>query len=306
VANPNDYSLFANSGWDGNWFVGYGNGWIKKLPAPPPADYAHAFLGAKLGRMKTQPPVGRPPEFNPIPGEIWMAIASTSVWTKAQEMKLTSTEDIPLDGSPEYALENIGESEWFWVEIPLSAVNRSGDNYLALWSPTPELISVTSAPVLAAAWGGKDINSWVVKDIKGEPPRDPTHALSTGISIFQPAMAIKLIPAGPTHPQHVRVVAWQNGTDDHVKPVITGSVEGESIERVWVEYKPAKREKDAWAPVGRSFWKAPYMFSLDQTKLPTGKNLLRLASVNIWEEKSVSEPVEIDVAPIHSKEKSAK
>ena len=33
--NPNDYSLFANAGWDGNWYVGYNNGWIKKLPPIP-------------------------------------------------------------------------------------------------------------------------------------------------------------------------------------------------------------------------------------------------------------------------------
>src|SRR5258708_7528191 len=52
VPNPNDYMLFANAGWDGNWYVGYNNGWIKRLPAIPPGNYARAYLGAKLGRMK--------------------------------------------------------------------------------------------------------------------------------------------------------------------------------------------------------------------------------------------------------------
>ena len=42
VPNPNDYVLFANGGWDGNWYVGYNNGWIKKLPAIPKGNYAHA------------------------------------------------------------------------------------------------------------------------------------------------------------------------------------------------------------------------------------------------------------------------
>ena len=46
VPNPNDYSLFANGGWDGNWYVGYNNGWIKKLPPIPTGRYAHAYLGA--------------------------------------------------------------------------------------------------------------------------------------------------------------------------------------------------------------------------------------------------------------------
>src|SRR5882724_9868081 len=110
VPNPNDYVLFANSGWDGNWYVGYNNAWIKKLPAIPQGHYARAYIGAKLGRMKTLPPVGRPPEFNPVPGEIWVAIASTPIWTATQRRKLTTTGDIPLDGNAEYALENTGES----------------------------------------------------------------------------------------------------------------------------------------------------------------------------------------------------
>src|SRR5579871_1723543 len=57
VNNPNDYSLFANAGWDGNWYVGYNNGWIKKFPPISKGNFAHAYLGAKLGRMKTLPPV---------------------------------------------------------------------------------------------------------------------------------------------------------------------------------------------------------------------------------------------------------
>src|SRR5689334_20205299 len=77
IPNPNDYTLFANSGWDGNWYVGYNNGWIKKLPPVPNGQYAHAYIGAKMGRMKILSPAGKPLEFNPVPGEIWMAIAST-------------------------------------------------------------------------------------------------------------------------------------------------------------------------------------------------------------------------------------
>src|SRR5207302_1088162 len=110
------------------------------------------------------------------------------------------------------------------------------DNYVALWSPTPALVSVSSAPVLAAAWGGKEINTWLAKDIKGEPPATPKTALATPLSYFQPALALKLIPAGtPAHFIQARAVSWQNGSPDHPKPVITASAQGESIERVWLE-----------------------------------------------------------------------
>jgi hypothetical protein len=303
VPNPNDYSLFANSGWDGNWYVGYDNGWIKKLPAIPQGHYAHAYIGAKLGRMKTLPPEGRPPVFNPIPGEIWMAIASTPSWTGAQRYKLTATDDIPLDGSSEYAVENTGESEWFWTEVPLDAVSSAGENYLALWSPTPELISVSSAPVLAAAAGGKEINTWIAKSLQGEPPKDAGEALKTGISYFQPALAIKIIPEGPAHPMHVRMMAWQDGTVDHLKPVISCSVAGESIERVWMEYSAPSGDKGQgrWIRIGRSLWKTPYTFSLDQYNLPHGKIRLRMAAVNQWEEKAYSNSFEIEVNNIHAK-----
>ena len=301
ISNPNDYALFANGGWDGNWYVGWNNGWVKKLPPIPQGRYAHAYIGAKLGRMKTLPPVGRPPEFNPIPGDIWIALSSTPSWKAGQRWKLTTTDAIPLDGSPEYAVENIGESEWFWTEVPLEAVSLPGDNFLALWSPTPELLSVSSAPVLAAGWGEKDLNTWIMKDIKGEPTAG-SAAIATGISYFQPAMALKLIPEGNPHPMKVRLLAWQNGTLEHLKPVITASVEGDSVEEAWIEYATPIRHGDVikghWTPVGRPLWKAPYAFSLDQSRLPRGKVLLRIAARNLWEETAVSDPFEIDVSSV--------
>jgi hypothetical protein len=301
IPNPNDYSLFANAGWDGNWYVGYNNGWIKKLPPIPKGQYARAYVGAKLGRMKTLPPVGRPPEFNPVPGEIWIALSSTPSWTANQKRRLIATDDIPLDGNTEYATENVGESEWFWTEVPLESVQMAGDNYLALWSPTPELLTVSSSPVLAAGWGGKDVNTWLTKDIKGEPPTDPKKALGSGISYFQPALALKLIPSGGLHPLQVRVISWQNGSSGHLKPVITTSVSGESVQRAWVERSSQVKHGDVvrgqWLQVGRSLWKAPYSFSLDQGKLPPGKVFLRIGAENVWQEKAYSEPFKIEVNP---------
>jgi hypothetical protein len=304
IPNPNDYSLFANSGWDGNWYVGYNYGWIKKLPAVPRGSYVRAYVGAKMGRMKTLPPAGRPPQFSPIPGELWIGISSTSAWKPSQRFNLTTTDDIPCEASTEYALECTGESEWYWAEVPVDSVNLEGDNYLALWSPTPELLSISSAPVLAAGWGGKEGNAWLAKDLKGAPPEDSKVSLGSGLSYFQPALALKLIPAGNPHPMRVSIVSWQNGIPDHLKPVLTGSVEGESVERVWVEYMPSgdkgKAKGTEWRQVGRSLWKAPYAFSLDQGKLPQGKVLLRLATVNVWGEKAVSDPVEIAVSPVRN------
>ena len=58
--------------------------------------------------------------------------------------------------------------------------------------------------------------------------------------------------------------------------------------------------KSQWIQVGRSLWKPPYTFSLDQGRLPQGKVLLRMAAVNLWEENAYSEPFEIEVSPIRA------
>src|ERR1019366_1859363 len=113
--------------------------------------YVRAYVGVKLGRMKTLPPVGRPPEFSPIPGEIWIALSSTPSWTAKERMRLIATDDIPLDGNSEYATDHVGESQWFWTEVPLESIHVDGDNFVALWSPTPALLSISSSPVLAGA-----------------------------------------------------------------------------------------------------------------------------------------------------------
>ena len=54
LSNINDYDIFANSGWDGNWYVGYNVCWIKKLPHFRQGKYARAQIGAKIGRAKTR------------------------------------------------------------------------------------------------------------------------------------------------------------------------------------------------------------------------------------------------------------
>src|SRR5438034_8280659 len=96
LPNPADFSLFANGGWDGNWYVGYDKCWISKLPPPPPGEYKRAFLGAKLGRMKTTAQPGRPPwEKQPILGEVDIAVASEPLWPQSRRYMLTGTQYIP-------------------------------------------------------------------------------------------------------------------------------------------------------------------------------------------------------------------
>lgn len=309
--NPHDFTLFANSGWDGNWYAGYDNCWIKKLPPVPAGTYQRAYLGARLGRMKTTGPVGRPPVFPPIPGDLLMAISSTGAWTVSSGVRVASADEIPLEGHGEYAVEGTGESQWYWTEIPLSSVNRSGDNYIVLWSSASAWLSATTAPIVAAAWGGKDIDTWLCKDAGGSPPTVAKDSPGTPISYFQPALALKLIPEGPPHPVSVRIESWKND-NGRGRPVIAASVAGDSIERSWIEYfdpsfpRPrsgagegigalAPKSEGRWVRSGPPRYKAPYIFTLDPRRLPMGKVRLRVGAANIWGDIGASEALTIEV-----------
>jgi hypothetical protein len=296
IPNPNDYSLFANNGWDGNWYVGYNTCWIKHLPPVPKGNYAKAYLGAKIGRMKLLINPNNSWDKRPIPGTVSIAIASTFTWTRDQTFTLTRSEDIPLEGDSESAVEGTGESQWFWVEIPMERVNQSGDNFVALWSPTPDYLSVSSSPVLAAAWGGKSKDTWIARDGNGAPPRAFKPGGENEISFFEPAIALKLIPKSVAHPIQIMISDWKAGTPDHPKPVIAADVEGRSIQSVWVEYF-----KEEWVKIGRPLWKAPYIFTLEQTQLPQGRVQLRVAASNIWEERAASAPFTVEVSAIKGK-----
>jgi len=294
LANPNDYSLFANGGWDGNWYVGYNTCWIKKLPAIPPGAYSRAYIGAKLGRAKLAPSAKNVWDKKPVPGSVYIALSSTLTWSKDQQYVLVENSEIPLEGDYESAVEGTGESQWFWQEIPLEKINAKGDNYLALGSTAAGLLTVSSSPVLAAGWGGKEADTWLLRDVEGAPPRTKPKDIGQPLAYFQPAMALKLIPEsgkGP-HPIQLRVTEWKNPATPQGKPTITVQAAGDSIQQVWLEYG----SKGSWTKIGRTLWKAPYIFSLDQTKLPHGRLELRVCAKNVWEEQAVSIPFNIEVA----------
>src|SRR5687767_644090 len=54
AANINDFGRFADGGSDSNWYVGFNNAWIVKLPPAAPGKYSRVLVGAKLGRAKAR------------------------------------------------------------------------------------------------------------------------------------------------------------------------------------------------------------------------------------------------------------
>ena len=79
--NLHDYERFANGGPDANWYVGFNNAWIVKLPPAPRGNFERAFIGAKIGRAKTRPAPDKPWLRETIAGKIYMGVSQTPSWT---------------------------------------------------------------------------------------------------------------------------------------------------------------------------------------------------------------------------------
>lgn len=301
LPNINDFVLFGNGGWDGNWYVGYNTCWVSKLPPAPAGRYSRAFLGAKLGRMKTEPVPGRPSwERRPIRGEINIAVAGEPLWPQSRRFLLAETQDIPLEGDTENAVEGVGESRWFWVEVPLKFVSFEKDNYVALFSPSEALSDARHAPILAAGWGDTKQNTWLNSTVKGQPPIQAEDALKTAVTYFEPAVALKLVPAN----DRAVTVTLEGPLPEQDAPmpeklILSASVAGQDVESAWVEFSTDTR---AWNRAAAPVYGAPYVFTVKRDRLPPGKVRLRAAAQDLWGNKGASADFSVQV-PVPEKPK---
>lgn len=294
LSNLNDYSLFANNGWDGNWYAGFNVCWMEELPPAPRGEYSRAYVGVKLGRMKTRPVAGKPSwEKEPIPGSVYAALSSTMAWKNTQSYFVVDTQDVPIEGDAENALEGTGEARWFWAEVPVSEVNVDGPNYVAVYSPTEYFVSTASSPILAGGWGSQKVNSWMNNDVRGYPPIQAETALKTAITVFEPAIAMKLVPKGTEREIAVTIDSVADGRARTANKTFAASVRGEEIERAWLE---VQEPGGAWKKHGRFIWSPPFQFTLSTDALPEGKTKVRCAARDIWGNTGASAPAEVSVS----------
>lgn len=275
LSNPSEFTLFANSGWNGGWFVGRSKSWVQEISVPPQINIIKAFIGAKLGRMKVKPQEGKPAwESTAIPGTLFMTISSTQSFKNTQKYFLTSTEDIPYEGLPDDALIGTGESRWFWVEVPLDVINFGNKNYIALWSASKKLKDINSSPIIAAGWDIKDKrkNTWLFKDLKKQPPDQFSDG--SPISYFDPALAIKLVPQN-AYNVLVHLKNISSAESDGGKLFFAATVTGVNIEKAWVEIS---QKTNKWERYNRCLYNTPYVFALEPATLPKKKFKLRAAA----------------------------
>lgn len=293
--NLHGYGRFADGGPDANWYIGFNNAWIVKLPPAPAGDFAHAFIGAKLGRAKTRPVPGKPWLREIIPGKVYAGISPTPAWNSEQSFFLAETRDIPAEADPQAHVDGVGAGEWTWAEVPLTQVSFTVPNYLIVWSPTSYFTKASSAPILAAAdldEPGGQTRAWLNRSIQGVPPRARGASLETPLNTLAPAIAIKLVPPAPNEPA-VSVADFSVARPGkHV--LVRFSAAGEDVSEGWVE---ASRDQLEWQRVSRIQRRPPFLFSLPLEKTPAPGSFLRGAARDISGSLGVSDVSMIPYAP---------
>jgi hypothetical protein len=291
-----EYTRFADGGPDANWYIGFNNAWIVKLPAAPEGNFQRAFIGAKIGRAKTHPNADKPWIRDVIPGKVYIGISPTPAWTSEQSFFLAQTSDIPADADPQEHVDGVGAAEWFWAEVPLSMVSFTEPNYLIVWSPTNYFLSASSAPILAAAdpeaGSSREPRAWNNRSILGVPPRSASLSLETPISNIDPALAIKLVSPAPDEPA-VSVNDLTLARSGR-RALIRFSAAGEDVTEAWVE---SSRDQLDWSRATKFQRRPPYVFAL-----PLDKNLapgvyVRGAARDISGAVGYSDAVMIPYAP---------
>jgi hypothetical protein len=293
--NIHDYSRFADGGPDANWYVGFNNAWIVKLPAAPIGDFVRAFIGAKLGRAKTRPVPDKPWLRETIPGKVYVGISPSPAWTSEQSFFLAETRDIPAEADPQARVDGVGAGEWFWAEVPLAQVSFSAPNYLIVWSPTNYFTRASSAPILAATDLDEpdgETRAWLNRSIQGVPPRSSGASLETPLNTLAPAIAIKLVPPAPDEP--AVSIADLSLARSGKRTLVRFSVAGEDVAEAWVE---SSRDQLEWQRVSRIQRKPPYLFSLPPEKTPAPGSFLRGAARDISGALGVSDGYMIPYAP---------
>lgn len=270
-----EYGRFADGGPDANWYVGFNNAWIVKLPPAPAGEFARAFIGAKLGRAKTRPMPDKPWLREVIPGKVYAGISASPAWNSEQSFFLAETKDIPAEADPQARVDGVGAGEWFWAEVPLSQVNFNAPNYLIVWSPTNYFTKASSAPILAATdleEPGGETRAWLNRSIQGVPPRAKGASLETPLNTLAPAIAIKLVPPGPDEPA-VSVADFSVARTGK-RVVVRFSAAGEDVSEAWVE---SSRDQLEWHRASQVLRRPPYTFALPLDKAPSGSFLRGVA-----------------------------
>jgi hypothetical protein len=286
LPSPGEFTLFANGGWTGNWYVGYNHGWVSELPPVKKEGFVKFYIGARIGRAKTNQQIKEVLSKNeeskddiaPGPYSILIGVSGSKEERPEKGLILTKTDRIPMEGSAVAALENVGESRWFWLEIDKKLLSSDFKNYIHLWSNDKELNSVETAPILAGGVGSNDRENSYLFKIDGEKKDIKT------IKFFEPALAIKFVGNNVPVPK-VEISNFGSHPVDAMKQIIETEVSGDYITEVGVQLDSGS----GWKNTEKVISNPPYNLIFNFKDLVPGKYKLRCFVKNWWEKISYSE-----------------
>jgi hypothetical protein len=279
LPTPGEFTLFANGGWSGNWYVGHNHGWVSNLGPVDPKGFKTVFIGARLGRAKTQEQIEEffktqseeEKDISAGPYSILIGV-SDSKDKRPKGKVLVTTDMIPLEGSPVMALEGVTESRWFWVQISKKHLSPNQDNFIHLWSEDKDLNNEAVSPVLAGGIGSNTRgNSFLVLE-------DDMKI----IKFFEPAIAIKLIPDNPPVPE-IDITGFEQHQIDPSKYIVKTKVTGDYITEVIIELDKGR----GWEQV-KTVTNPPYDLVFNYKDLEGREYRLRCRAKNWWEQTGYS------------------
>ncbi|MCX5786018.1 MAG: hypothetical protein NTX59_10045 [Elusimicrobia bacterium] len=289
--NLGRYYLYADGGFHADWYIGYNNCWIVKLPPAPSLGYSRAYIGAKIGRAKINSwPLSW--DKTPIPGKIYMAINQQPKFNSDNMYFLADSADLPLEPLPNDYLDAVDSSRWFWAEVSLSKISAENPNYLAIWASSRYFTSASSSPIIAAAFSeDKDENEnvWLNHSIMGNPPSGD-DVLETPISGLKPALAIKLVPQN----EYKVFIKGFMAEVDAEKITVSFSAIGEDIRATWLE---VSYDKFDWQRATRLLFRAPYFWTFRRDEISKDMFYLRAAASDNLENTGYSKEIVIPAMP---------
>lgn len=279
VEGLDNYYLYANGGFHADWYVGYNNAWIVKLPPVDKTGYKEAYIGVKLGRAKNK---SYPDSYdlNPIYSKIFVSI-SNSPYFKSDNYVITTTDEIPMEPLENESLKWIDSSKWFWVKIPLNKISEKENNYIAVWAQSKELTSSLKAPIIAAAkFNDGEKNVWVNHSIKGAlPPNE--NILEMPVSGIKPAIVLKLIPENDY--QVIIKNFRKKETEDSF--IFDFVAIGGNITKAWLEISIDRIE---WRKFSRYIYNSPFFITVNKNDFPKDIFYIRACASDIYENKGCS------------------
>jgi len=265
------FYMYADGGWDGNWYVGYNNCWIVRLPAVHTGKYKKAYIGARLGRAKTISLPDRPWEKKPIDGKIFMGLSPVPAFNTQETYFLADLKDLPREAGPKDTIEGVSGAQWYWAEVPLSAVSANRPNYLAIWSASEALDSAETSPIIAGASSDAQDAVWLYTSGRGTPPKTRNTAPDTQINSLSPALVLKLVPEADTRVQINDFRAENSGKN----VVFSFSAAGSDIYAGWLEMS---FDRFNWQRASGFLFQPPYTISFEKAKLPQSDVYFRAAA----------------------------